>query len=164
MLSFSRDPQTQIYRRIDDFPRNKGIFIPLMSVIVSKCETTQNLTNVASLDQSSIDTPTLELELDLNLLKLGDINRYRINAGQIKEFDVQFPKNQNDAIFPLTSGSGPCEAIAAGRYIWTEPLEAGTHYVYFRGNLRCPQPGPVPPVSCIDSSYHEDIIYRIHVP
>src|SRR5918993_3381886 len=87
MLSFSRDPQTQVYRRIDDFPRNKGIFIPLMSVIVSKCETTQNLTNVASLDQSSIDTPTLELELDLNLLKLGDINRYRINAGQIKEFD-----------------------------------------------------------------------------
>src|SRR5512145_2055060 len=50
MLSFSRMPQTPITRNIE-VPDNKGLFIPVMSVIVSACETSESLVDTAAKDQ-----------------------------------------------------------------------------------------------------------------
>src|SRR5687767_9559866 len=65
MLSFSRDPQTTVTRTIEVPSSNKGLFIPVMSVIVSECETSGGLIAIANKDQASIlSTPGVQLVLD----------------------------------------------------------------------------------------------------
>ena len=54
MLSFSRNPQTPVTRNIHVPSSNQGLFIPVMSVLVSACETPGNLIAIANKDQSSI--------------------------------------------------------------------------------------------------------------
>ena len=153
MLSFSRDPQTTVTRNIH-VPSGKGLFIPIMSVLVSACETSGNLIAIANKDQSSIvPSPSVQLELDGTS---ASHNNYIFNAASIGTFQVNFPSPQ-DAIFNINN-SGPCNAVAAGRYVWTQPLSPGNHTVHFKGKLRCTPP------DCIDTNYVEDITYNITVP
>lgn len=151
MLSFSRDPQTTVTRNIE-VSSGKGLFIPVMSVVVSACETSLPLIATANKDQSSIHPPTLNLELDGSST---DLTPYKFNPADIGQFQVNFPSQ--DAIFNINS-SGTCNAVAAGRYVWTEPLSSGNHTVRFKGELHC-----APPQECIDTNYSEDITYNITV-
>src|SRR5919107_500747 len=65
MLSFSRNPQTPVTRNIEVPKSNQGLFIPVMSVLVSACETSGTLTTIANKDQASIlSSPGVQLELD----------------------------------------------------------------------------------------------------
>lgn len=155
MLSFSRDPQTTVTRTIQVPSNNKGLFIPVMSVIVSECETSGNLIQIANKDQASIlSTPGVELVLDGAPAPHGG---YVFAPASIGTFPVKFPA-QPDAIFNIPN-SNSCNAVAAGRYVWTEPLSPGTHTVHFKGKITC-----TPPPNCIDTNYSEDITYNITVP
>jgi hypothetical protein len=160
MLSFSRNPQSQVTRNIH-VPNNKGLFIPIMSVIVSECEkpneTTDKLIAIANKDQAGIASNSLSLELDGTPLPINTLNNYKSNPATIGTFSVNFPPPPQ-AIFPIDS-PGPCNAVAGGRYVWTDALSPGEHTVSFKGNLQC-----APPTDCIDSNYMEDIIYKITVP
>ena len=154
MLSFSRDPQTTVTRTIQVPSNNEGLFIPVMSVIVSECETTGNLITIANKDQASIlATPGVDLVLDG---APANHNGYVFAPASIGTFPVEFPA-QPDAIFNIpNSNSG--NAVAAGRYIWTDPLSPGSHTVHFKGKISCAPP------NCIDTNYNEDITYNITVP
>lgn len=151
MLSFSRDPQTALTRNIK-VPSGKGLFIPVMSVVVSACETSLPLVATANKDQASIDRHTLNLELDGSSI---DLNPYIFKTNDIGEFKVSFPAQ--DTIFEINA-PGNCNAVAAGRYVWTEPLSPGNHTVKFKGELHC-----APAQECIDTVYREDITYNITV-
>jgi hypothetical protein len=153
MLSFSRKPQAPVTRTIQ-VPRNKGLFIPIMSVVVSECEKPSRLIEIANKDQSSVDVNSLRLELDGT--PLNSLPSYVSNPAAIGSFNVTFPPQSADAIFNIT-GSGPCNAVVGGRYVWTKPLDPGDHTVRFKGNLHCNPP------DCIDTDYTEDITYKITV-
>lgn len=157
MLSFSRDPQTAITRNIQVPNNNQGLFIPIMSVVVSACETTGNLVQIANKDQASVHPNSVELKLDGNTVNTPNLTNYKFNANQIGQFQVTFPSPQ-DAIFDINN-SGTCNAVAAGFYVWTQPLLPGNHTVYFSGDVRCR-----PPQDCIDTHYYEEITYNITVP
>ncbi len=155
MLSFSRKPQASVTRTIN-VPSDKGLFIPIMSVVVSECETDDPLQAVANKDQSSILPPSLSLELDGDPLEA--LPAYISNPAQIGTFSVSFPPQEDQAIFTLkNSNSGQCNAVAGGRYVWTKKLSPGEHTVRFKGKLRCTPP------NCIDTEYMEDLTYRITV-
>lgn len=152
MLSPSTYPQTAVTRNIE-VPSGKGLFIPVVSVVVSACETSLPLVETANKDQSSIDPSTLSLELDGSST---DFDLYIFNPTDIGEFEVSFPTQ--DAIWKINH-AGTCNAVAAGRYIWTEALSSGHHTVRFGGSLHC-----APPEQCIETKYSEDITYNITVP
>jgi hypothetical protein len=151
MLSFSRDPQTALTRNIE-VPSSKGLFIPVMSVVVSACETPLPLVATANKDQASIDRQTVNLELDGSSI---DLAPYIFKTNDIGEFGVNFPAQ--DTIFDINQ-PGNCNAVAAGRYVWTKPLSSGSHTVKFKGELHC-----APAQECIDTVYKEDITYNITV-
>ena len=163
MLSFSRYPPTgtgvpaaAVTRNIE-VPADKGLFIPVMSVIVSACEVSGNLNQIASQDQNSIlpQTPP-RLSLVLDGTPLASLGSYICTPGQIGQFQVNFPASAN-AIFNINN-SGPCNAFAAGRYVWTDPLsKKEEHKVEIKGHLKCDGG------SCIDPEYIEDITYIITV-
>ena len=163
MLSFSRFPLTgtgvpaAAVTRDIEIPADKGLFIPVMSVIVSACEVSGNLISIANQDQSSIlpqSPPKLSLELDGT--PLTTLGSYICTPGAIGQFQVNFPTS--DAIFNIPNNSGPCNAVAGGRYVWTEPLSSNEkHKVQFKGYLKCNGS------SCIDPEYIEDITYNITV-
>jgi hypothetical protein len=152
MLSFSRKPQASLTRAIK-VPSDKGLFIPIMSVVVSKCETDDPLQAVANKDQSSILPPSLSLELDGDPLEA--LPAYISNPAAIGTFSVSFPP-PDQAIFTIKD-PGPCDAVAGGRYVWTKKLTPGEHTVHFKGKLRCTPP------NCIDTEYMEDLTYKITV-
>jgi hypothetical protein len=152
MLSFSRNPQAPVTRTIQ-VPNDKGLFIPIMSAVVSQCETSDPLQAVANKDQSSIMPPSLSLELDG--VNLQDLPAYISNPAAIGTFSVRFPA-QDQAIFNINN-PGPCDAVAGGRYVWTKKLSPGQHTVRFKGKLRCTPP------NCIDTEYIEDLTYNITV-
>jgi hypothetical protein len=155
MLSFSRKPQASVTRTIQIPTSNKGLFIPIMSVVVSACETDDPLQAVANKDQSSISPPSLSLELDGT--PLGALDAYISNPAALGTFSVNFPP-PDQAIFTLKNqNQGPCDAVAGGRYVWTKALSPGEHTVNFKGKLRCTPP------NCIDEEYMEDITYKINV-
>jgi hypothetical protein len=151
MLSSSIYPQTPLTRNIR-IPSGKGLFIPVMSILVSECQTHEPLVATANKTQSSILPNSLSLELDGT--PLSALESYKFSPFNIDE--VRFPSTP-DAIFKIDR-SGPCNAIAAGRYIWTESLSTGQHTVHFKGNLHCNPP------NCLYEDYMEDIIYNINVP
>ena len=153
MLSFSRKPQAPVTRNIQIPISNNGLFIPIMSVVVSACETDDPLQAVANKDQSSVMPPSLRLELDGD--PLGALDAYKSNPAAIGTFSVEFPP-PGEAIFDIKD-QGPCDAVAGGRYVWTKALSPGEHTVYFKGKLRCTPP------NCIDEEYMEDITYKINV-
>ena len=93
-----------------------------MSVVVSECEKPSRLIEIANKDQSSVDTNSLSLELDGS--QLNNLPSYVFNPAAIGSFSVNFPTPQ-ESIFTIT-GSGPCNAVAAGRYVWTNPLTEET--------------------------------------
>ncbi len=165
MLSFSRSPPipgTNIpaapATRNIKIPAEKGLFIPVVSVLVSECETSESLIPTAEKDQNSVDQNSVELILDGTSF---NHNNYRFNPADIGTFQVNFPPPA-DSIFKITS-SGSCDgdAVAAGRYIWTKPLSPGeSHTVRFKGKLRCRS---TPPPRCVDEEYNEDITYNITV-
>jgi len=157
MLSFSRDPQTAVNRTIHVPNSNKGLFIPIMSVVVSECETNDNLITVANKDQASIlSSPGILLKFDDG--NPVNHNNYIFAPASIGTFPVKFP-DQQDAIFNIpNSKENSCNAVAAGRYVWTEPLSSGTYKVHFEGKIQCNPP------NCIDTNYSEDITYNITVP
>ena len=37
---------------------------------------------------------------------------------------------RTEAVFNIINPLPSCEAVAAGRYVWTEPLQAGKHIMY----------------------------------
>ena len=157
MLCFSREPQDTVTRTCN-VPTNKGLFIPVMSVEVSQCEkpkaTENELRKIADKDQASIHPKSLHLELDGVPL---DLARYRFDGQQGPKLDVTFPTDEENAIFPnITTNS--CEAVAAGHYVWTEPLSLGQHTIRWKGNLECS-----PSEECIDENYLEDITYQVNV-
>jgi hypothetical protein len=154
-LCFSRNPQATVTRTIH-VPEGKGLFIPIMSVVVSHCEKPNaDIIEIAKKDQVSIDPPSLKLTLDGT--PVPSINSHRLNPEDIGTFKVKFPANIADAIFPIVS-AGPCDAAAAGRYVWTEHLTPGEHTVSWKGKLHCVG------ANCIDTDYMEDITYKITVP
>jgi hypothetical protein len=144
-LCFSRKPQTTVTRNIH-VPNGKGLFIPIMSVVVSACEKPQpQIISIAKNDQVSINPSTLSLKLDGTTLP--NVGSYKFNPEEIDALQVKFPA-ASDAIFTITS-SGPCDAAIAGRYVWTEPLSPGAHTVSWQGDLHCVGP------NCIDVDYKE---------
>jgi len=154
-LCFSRNPQATVTRTIH-VPEGKGLFIPIMSVVVSHCEKPKaDIIEIAKNDQVSIDPPSLKLTLDGTVFNA--IQAYKVNPEEVGVFQVKFPANIADAIFPIVS-PGPCDAAAAGRYVWTKPLTKGEHTVTFKGTLHCVG------ANCIDTDYMEDITYKIIVP
>jgi hypothetical protein len=153
MLNFSRKPQAPVLRNIEIPTDNKGLFIPIMSVVVSACETDDPLPAVANKDQSSIFPPSLSLELDGN--PVGALDAYKSNPAAVGTFSVKFPP-PGEAIFDIKH-QGPCDAVAGGRYVWTKALSPGEHTVRFKGKLHCSPP------NCIDIDYMEDITYKITV-
>jgi hypothetical protein len=158
-LCFSRNPQTTLTRNIH-VPQGKGLFIPIMSVVVSLCEKPgADIIEIAKNDQVSITSSSLSLTLDY--ASLPNLNSYRFNPEEIteekEEFKVRFPTAASDAIFTIVS-SGPCDAAIAGRYVWTGPLSPGAHTVSWKGELHCVGQ------DCIDIDYTEDITYKITVP
>lgn len=156
MLNFSRDPQTALTREIQIPSNNQGLFIPILSVVVSACETNGNLVQIANKDQASINANSIELYLDGTAVSNSDLNKYKFNPNQIGQFQVNFPSLQ-DAIFDIDN-QGPCNAVAAGFYVWTQPLSLGNYTVYFSGDIRCR-----PRQDCIDTHYYEEITYKITV-
>ena len=67
-LCFSRNPQETLTRNIN-VPSGKGLFIPIMSVVVSHCEKPNaDIIPTAKNDQVSINPPSLSLILDGNSL------------------------------------------------------------------------------------------------
>jgi hypothetical protein len=52
------------------------------------------------------------------------------------------------------NSSGPSNAVASGRYEWTEPLSPGIHTVKYRGKVHVNGPA-------LRTDYSEDIIYNI---
>ena len=154
MLSSSRNPQTDIIRNIE-VPSGKGLFIPVMSIVVSESQTSSNLIEIANKHQSSLliwpSSAQVRLILDGNHTTL-----YYLTAASIGFFPVMFPSPE-DAIFNI-SNSGQCNAVATGRYVWTHPLSSGNHTVHFRGRLLC-----TTPPDCIDVQYMEAVTYNITV-
>ena len=154
MLSPSMNPQATVTRKIE-VPSGKGLFIPVVPVEVSECETDLPLIAAANKDQASIHPPSLSLKLDGSPI---DLDPYKFKANDIDEFEVNFPA-PNDAIFKIKEDfTGPCNARAAGRYVWTEPLSPGEHTVQYSGELHCAPPG-----ECIETNYKENITYNITV-
>jgi hypothetical protein len=153
MLSFSRDPQTAQTRNIE-VPNGKGLFIPVMSVEVSECETSLPLVETAKKDQESIDPSTLSLKLDDSSI---DLSAYEFDPKEIDQFHVNFPSSK-DAIFKVNNSLDTCNAVAAGRYIWTEALSPGEYTVYYSGALQCGSAK-----ECIETNYSENITYKIRV-
>jgi hypothetical protein len=137
MLSFSRDPQAGVNRTIHVPNSNKGLFIPVMSVVVSACETTDDLITVANKDQASIlSSPGVLLKFEGNPV---NHNNYIFAPASIGTFPVEFP-DKEDAIFNIpnsNSKENSCDAVAAGRYVWTQPLSSGTYKVHFEGKIQC---------------------------
>lgn len=153
-LCFSRNPQAAVTRNIH-VPSGKGLFIPIMSVVVSLCEKPKaDIIHIAKNDQVSIFPPSLKLTLDGEVFQA--IEAYKFNPEEIGTIPVSFP-DPSEAIFPIVS-KGPCDGAIAGRYVWTKPLEAGTHTVSWTGKLHCVGG------DCIDIDYSENITYNIKVP
>jgi hypothetical protein len=153
-LCFSRNPQNALTRNIQ-VPEGKGLFIPIMSVVVSLCEKPKaNIIGIAKNDQVSIFPPSLNLTLDGH--SLPNLESYKFNPEEIGTIQVSFP-DPSEAIFPIVS-NGPCDAAIAGRYVWTEPLSPGKHTVSWTGKLHCVGG------DCIDTDYSENITYYITVP
>ncbi|HJS64378.1 MAG TPA: hypothetical protein VJ767_05920 [Nitrososphaeraceae archaeon] len=153
MLSSSVDPQTAVTRDIE-VPSGKGLFIPVVPVEVSEFETSSPLVGEANKDQAGIVPSSLSLELDGSSIDINELNRYNINPNDIGQFTVNFPPQ--DAIFNTNNRSGPCNAVAAGRYVWTEPLSPGKHTVKHRGKLDVEGPA-------VENDFSEDITYNINV-
>lgn len=160
MLSPSMSPQGQITRNIK-VPAGKRLFIPVVPIEVSKCETNRpSLDAVARKDQTSIVQNSLVIEL-----KHGSVTTPPFNLDDYNFRDpfsigsVTFPSPQTEAVFKIINPLPSCEAVAAGRYVWTEPLQAGNTYtVHYSGKVRC-----TPPQDCLEENYNEDITYNITV-
>lgn len=151
MLSPSMNPQTSITRNIT-VPNGKGLFIPVLPVLASEFETAPlslPIVAAANTDQGGINS--VSLELDGSSISL---EQYKVAASNNDRFQVNFPSPQ-DAIFNI-SQSGTCDAVAAGRYVWTKPLSPGQHTVHYKGSLHCSPP-------CLEEDYSEDMTYNITV-
>lgn len=162
MLSPSIHPQTPLTRNIK-VPGGKGLFIPIVPVEVSECETERNIVSVAATDQASIDRNSLIFELGLedNLDdKTNILNDYKVNPFDIG--NVTFP-SETEAVFNIIESKDSCKAVAAGRYVMTDPLPPpppGKKYkVRYGGMLNCSPPNPT--ADCIEAKYREDITYII---
>jgi hypothetical protein len=156
MLSPSMSPQEPITRNIK-IPENKGLLIPIVPVEVSECETKLPLVATANKDQASIITSSLSLDLDGTVYHHNDLKDYEFRPQDIDEFTVNFPV-KDESIFPIIKAQDSCNAVAAGRYVWTAPLEPGKNYtVHYKGELNCGGS------DCLEKKYSEDITYNITV-
>lgn len=157
MLSPSMDPQTPVTRDIM-VPSGKGLFIPVVPVEVSECETERPIVAIANQDQASIDRQSLIIELKQG----SDVTPIDLDDYIVRTFDIGNVTFPAEAVFNILKPLDSCKAVAAGRYVWTKPLQAGqTYKVHYGGNLRCSPPKP--PQDCIEAKYSEDITYNITV-
>jgi hypothetical protein len=149
MLSPSIDPQTTIKRHIR-VQSNKGLFIPIMSIVVLAFQTfTNNLFSIANKLQSENISQRLHFELDG--IRINNLNSYKFNPNNIDKFQVNFP-SPTEAIFNINR-SGTYDAVAAGNYVWTKPLSLGEHKVHFKGELRYTLANDVDPKYIVDMEY-----------
>ncbi len=157
MLSPSMSPQEPQTRNIT-VPAGKGLFIPVVPVEVSECETERPVVATANQDQASIVLGSLVIEIKHgNDVTPVDLNDYKFTPFDIG--NVTFPA---EAVFNIIKPLDSCKAVAAGRYVWTEPLKSGqTYKVHYGGKVRCSPPKP--PQDCIEAKYSEDITYNITV-
>jgi len=157
MLSPSMHPQTPLTRDIK-VPSGKGLFIPVVPVEVSECETERPVDAIANQDQASIDRQSLIIELKEG----SDVTPIDLDDYKFRPFDIGNVTFPAEAIFNIVSPLDSCKAVAAGRYVWTKPLQTGkTYQVHYGGRLRCAPPNP--PQDCIEAKYSEDITYNITV-
>ncbi len=133
MLSFSRTPQAPVTRTIQ-VPNDKGLFIPIMSVVVSQCETSDQLQAVANKDQSSIEPPSLSLELDGD--KLQDLPAYISNPAAIGTFSVKFPAPEIRLFSILIIQDLVMLLLVVGMSGQKNFLQDNIKYS-FKGKLRC---------------------------
>jgi hypothetical protein len=155
-LSFRRHGESN---RTCSVPKGKRLFIPAASVEVSKYErpeaTVDDLKVLALRDQNEgmlWRGPSVVLDG----VQVFNINHYNIFQGT-DPFMVTFPSSN-----PIFPGGGqtdvPVEAVAAGRYIISDPLSEGTHTVRFGSTIQCP-----PGKDCIEEFFHEDVTYELTV-
>ena len=159
MLSPSMRPQTPLTRNIK-VPNGKGLFIPVVPVEVSKCETNLPLVATARKDQNSIVRGSLVIEIKHGNNVTPAFNLDDYNFAPFDIGSVNFPSPTTEAVFSIINplkGNDSCEAVAAGRYVWTEPLRAGeTYTIRYGGNIRC-----TPSSDCVETTYDESITYKI---
>ena len=56
----------------------------------------------------------------------------------VRPFDIGNVTFPAEAVFNIIKPLDSCKAVAAGRYVWTEPLQAGqTYKVHYGGKVRC---------------------------
>lgn len=154
MLSPSMHPQSPLTRNIR-VPSGKGLFIPVVPVEVSECETSLPLVAAANKDQASIDRRSLIIELKHG----SDVTPVNLDSYIVRPFDIDNVTFPTEAVFNINKPKESCKAVAAGRYVWTKPLQAGeTYKVHYGGKVRC-----TPASDCVEENYDEDITYNITV-
>jgi hypothetical protein len=131
----------------------------MMGVVASWAEIggdEKKLVAAVKSDQLSIQTDSMSLDLDDQSYDLEDIPyNYNIKPGSMKSFQVRFPEDPERAVFSIFHPGEEGPAVAAGRYVWTEPIKKGKHHVKYKGLLTAKDP------DCIESAYCEDILYLI---
>jgi len=143
-LNFSRDGDSLVERRCK-VPREKGIFVPVMTVEVSEKEMQNSsadyLKKIAKKDQDSVKN--LSVKLDGN--EVNDIHSYRTPTDV---FQLEFP---SDPIFDVSPGT--CQSVADGFYLITKPLSPGTHRIDFKGNLQTDEKESIEPNYSVNVKY-----------
>jgi len=143
-LNFSREGDSLVERRCK-VPREKGIFVPAMSVEVSEKEiqnsSADNLKKIAKKDQDSVRN--LSVKLDGN--EVNDVNSYRTSTDV---FQLEFPQ---DPLFDVSPGT--CQAVADGFYLITKPLSPGTHTIEFKGSLQTDEKDSIEPNYSVNVKY-----------
>lgn len=147
------------FNRTCDVPKDKGLLIPIMTVVASPNEyegyTFDQIKGVVRADQDSVQY--LNLRIDNQTYDTDDLSPYRTNP--TSAFAVNY------LCCPTLFGGeeGPTTlASADGYYIVTKPLSPGKHIVHFDSGLGDS------PITCKDPAstscaFAQDITYNLNV-
>lgn len=148
-LCFDKDEQPQV--RVCNVPQGKGLFIPIVAVLVSDKEKQNASEKVLDTLTTTDEGNSHDLFVELDGIPQNPPG-FKVHTDA---FDVNYP---NDPIWDGIS-QGRSMAVAGGHYLLTTPLTPGDHAVHFGGRV-----GPIPNgVDCIQRNYVEDITYRLKV-
>jgi hypothetical protein len=132
-----------------DIPRNKGLLIPILSVVAS--------------DNENLPIPDLDKLVRTDQL-FGRISCVELDGQEFDPTDFEVHTKQ----FRVNFGNNPIfgkrrvqnsKAVAGGHYLLTEPLDpTEEHTVHFAGEVNVP-----PGITCLEQHYDEDVTYFLTV-
>lgn len=107
-------------------PAGRAIFFPILVKEDSLTEDS-DLRTVADLVNRSRDATNEVIYIDASIddMKIENLETYRV---QSEVFDLNYPEGNVYGIKP-----GLTHAVCDGFWLFIKPLEAGKHYIYFRG-------------------------------